>query len=250
MLGRLGAGVLADLGGWRLALAAVGALGLACAVVCVRILPPSRHFVARGLSRRGLAASLSDRALRRLYLMGALLMGTFVAVYNGLGFRLEAQPYGLGPGAIAAVFLVYPIGVVSSAVAGRLADWIGRRRVLPAGVLVAAAGLAVTAFRPLPVVIAGMAVLTAGFFAAHSVASSWVGRRGGTVSAQAPALYLLAYYAGSSVAGTLAGSAWSLEQWTGVLVLGGSLLAIALAVSLRLRRTPPLGAVRPAPLAA
>jgi YNFM family putative membrane transporter len=253
MGGRLVAGACADLGGWRLALAGVGVIGLVCALVFLRALPPSRRFRPRPLEPRTLARRIrghvTEPGLLRLDAMGALLMGTFVAVYNGLGFRLAAPPYHLGQAALAAVFLVYPIGSASSASAGRLADRLGRRAVLPAGVVIAVAGLALTAAHSLALIIAGIATLTAGFFAAHSVASSWVGRRAPAAAGQASALYLLAYYAGSSIAGPLAGDAWSRGHWGGVMALAGLLLAAALLVALSLRRTPPLRqtATLPAP---
>lgn len=192
MAGRLLAGGFADVAGWRVALLAVAVLGAICAVVTIRTLPPSRHFTPRAPDRRmlrRLRAPLTEPGLVRLYAMGALLMGTFVAAFNGLGFRLSAPPYGLGQTAIAAVFLLYPLGSVSSARAGALADRLGRRAVLPAGVLVALAGLALTATDPLAIVVAGIALLTIGFFAAHSVAASWVGRRAAGQSVQASALY-------------------------------------------------------------
>jgi YNFM family putative membrane transporter len=195
---------------------------------------------ARGQASRSIAVHLRDPGQLRLEMIGALLMGTFVAVYNGVGFRLEAPPYGLGQAAIAAIFLVYPIGSLSSAVAGRLADRVGRRRVLPVGVVIAVAGVAVTALHPLPLVIGGIILLTIGFFAAHSVASSWVGRRAQSAPAQASALYLLAYYAGSSIAGPLGGAAWSAGGWGDVTALATVLLGAALLVALRLRVTAPL----------
>jgi YNFM family putative membrane transporter len=242
MAGRLAAGALADVGGWRLSLAGVGAFSLLCALLFIRLIPASANVPrgpARSLGAR-LLIHLRDDGQRRLDLIAALLMGTFVAVYNALGFRLAAAPYDLGQAAIAAVFLVYPIGSLSSAWAGRLADRVGRRSVLPCGVLLAAAGVAITALQPLALVVLGIALFTAGFFAAHSVASSWVGRRAHRAPAQASALYLLSFYVGSSVAGPLGGAAWSAGRWPEVMALALGLLALALVVSLRLRGTPPL----------
>jgi YNFM family putative membrane transporter len=250
MAGRLLGGGLAEHVGWRAALVGVALLSAVCAVLFWRFAPPSRRHVPTRFAPRpavgALAALVRDRGQLRLDALAALLMGTFVAVYNGIGFRLEAAPYGLGETAIAAIFLIYPIGSLSSAVAGRLADRIGRRRVLPAGVVVALCGVAVTAARPLGVVVLGIALLTAGFFAAHSVASSWVGRRAPASPAQASALYLLAYYAGSSLAGPLGGAAWSAGRWNEVAVFAAALLLAALAISLRLRVTPPLRVAGPA----
>jgi len=248
MSGRLIAGFLADVGGWRLAVAGVGALGLLCALAFMRLLPPSAHFVARPFAPRrlvrGMRPHLTEPGLLRLDAVGALLMGAFVAVYNGLAFRLEAAPYGLGEAAVAAIFLVYPIGSFSSAWAGRLADRVGRRPVLPAAIALAGAGLALTGAHALPLIVLGVATLTAGFFAGHSVASSWVGRRSGGLgsAAQASALYLLAYYGGSSLGGIAAGAAWSGGHWAAVMIVAGALLGAALLLSLRLRRTPPLRA--------
>ncbi len=84
--------------------------------------------------------------------------------------------------------------------------------------------------RPLPLIVAGLSLVTVGFFAAHAVASGWVAAnsvRRGLGTGQAASLYLFAYYLGSSLAGTAAGSAWSAHGWTGVTWLTGSLVALA-----------------------
>lgn len=46
-----------------------------------------------------------------------------------------------------------------------------------------------------------MMLFACGFFAAHSVASSWIGRRTRRAKGQASSLYLFCYYLGSSTAG-------------------------------------------------
>jgi YNFM family putative membrane transporter len=170
-------------------------------------------------------------------------MGAFVAVYNATGFRLAAAPYGLGPGLAGLVFTVYLVGSAASAVAGRLADRYGRRAVVPIGCLITLAGVATTLAGPLPLIVLGLAVMTAGFFAVHGVASGWVAVRahaGGGGTGQAASLYLFAYYLGSSVFGGVAGTAWTHAAWPGVVLEAAGLLLITLLLTLLLRRTPKL----------
>jgi YNFM family putative membrane transporter len=244
LAGRLIGGALAELGGWRLGMAGVAAMSVICAGVFVRLVPDSVHFTEHGheLRRftRVLGVQLADPGLARLDAMGALLMGAFVAIFNGIGFRLAAPPYRLSTWLIATIFVVYLLGSFSSAVAGRLADRVGRRIVLPIGVVIFAAGLCITAATPLALVIVGLCVLTVGFFAGYSASSGWVGHRATDESAAATATFMLSCYAGSSVAGVLAGLAWSAAKWPGVIVLSGTLLVVALIVSLSLRLVPPL----------
>ena len=69
---------------------------------------------------------------------------------------------------------------------------------------------------PRRLVVAGLAVVTIGFFGAHSFASAWVGRRGGAMRGQAAAWYLFFYYMGSSILGSAGGIAWTHMGWPGV----------------------------------
>ncbi|MEV6411710.1 MFS transporter [Kribbella sp. NPDC051718] len=242
MTGRLVAGGLADIGGWRAGLAGVAVLGVVCAVLVAVLLPESQNFVRTTGSRQTLRV-LKDPALLALYGTAATAMGAFVAVYNATGFRLAAAPYELGPGLASLVFTVYLVGSAASAVAGRLADTYGRRAVVPVGCLVALVGIALTLAGPLPLVVAGLAVMTAGFFAVHGVASGWVAVRahaGGGGTGQAASFYLFAYYLGSSVFGGLAGTAWTHAAWPGVAAEAGGLLLITLVLALLLRRSAKL----------
>lgn len=247
MTGRLLTGAVAQAWGWRPALGAAAVLGLGCAVVVRILLPASRRFTGaptgvaalREMGRR----AVSDRALLALYGIGGCASGAIVAVFNTLGFRLTAPPFRLGLGAASLLFLVYPVGSLASVVFGRLADTRGRRAVLPLGCLLAVLGVMVTLAPSLPVVVTGLALLTAGFFAVHGVASGWVPARahaGGVATGAAASLYLFSYYLGSSVFGGLAGPAWAAYGWPGVVVLATLLLAATGTLALLLRRTPTL----------
>jgi MFS transporter, YNFM family, putative membrane transport protein len=77
--------------------------------------------------------------------------------------------------------------------------------------------------------------MTAGFFAAHSVASGWVGGRARVAPAQASALYLCLYYIGSSIAGSVGGVFYARAAWPGTVIFVLALLALALASAVSLR---------------
>ena len=247
MSGRLVAGALADVGGWRLAVAGIGVLGLVCAIFVRATLPPSRHFVAVPLDHRVLWTMtrrvLSDRVLLALYVLPFLSMGTFVAVYNAMGFRLAAAPYQLSAGAAGLVFLIYLLGSVSSSRAGRFADRYGHRAVVSLTLVLMLTGLLISLARPLALVIVGLALFTMGFFGCHGVATGWVVTRAaasGPGAGQASALYTFMYYLGSSVAGFIAGIAWSAGGWSRVVGFTGALVAVGFVISMWLRRTSPL----------
>jgi YNFM family putative membrane transporter len=244
MTGRLAASVITDWFGWRIALAVIGGFSLVGALVFWRAAPPSRAFVARKHDWSSFSASMRtlrrDAALPWLYAEGFLLMGSFVTIYNYVSFHLLAPPYSLSQSAVGAIFLFYIVGSVSSTWFGHLAGRLGRRRVFWMPVMALLGGVALTATRPLICIAMGIGVVTVGYFGAHSVASSWVSRRGGTARAQASAFYLFFLYVGSSVLGSAGGVAWSRAGWPGVALFTGVLVVIALLVALRLIAVKPL----------
>ncbi|HEY0124558.1 MAG TPA: MFS transporter [Rhizobium sp.] len=231
MAGRVVTGTIAELFTWRPALAAVGVLGLIAATGFLFLLPPSRNFTPRkgfdaAFHIRAWAGHFRNPALPLLFAIGFLIMGSFVTVYNYVGFRLVADPYDLNQTELGLIFTAYLFGIVASWAAGILGDRIGHFVVLPAGVLVTALGAAVTLATPLPLVILGIILVTIGFFVTHSVASALVGRLASGAKGHASSLYLLAYYLGSSIAGSVGGYFWLADGWSAVV---GFILAMLAA---------------------
>ncbi|WP_138902702.1 MFS transporter [Streptomyces albidochromogenes] len=239
MSGRIVTGWAAQLWDWRAALAAVGLMSVVCVVVFRLMLPKARHFTPGSLNPRALAKTvrghLADPLLLRLYAIGALFMTVFGAVYTVIGYRLVEAPFSLPQGVVGSVFLVYLVGTVSSAAAGRLVARMGRRGALYLAVSTTAAGLLLSVADSLAAVLAGLVLITAGFFAGHAVASSSVSRTAKTGRAQASALYQSAYYLGSSVGGTLGAVAFHAGGWAGTVLLG--LVAVLGVVSITLYGT-------------
>jgi YNFM family putative membrane transporter len=246
MLGRVLTSVVSDFFSWRAALAAMGAAGLYAGWEFWRSLPQSRNFRPgqRGLAglADGVRAHASDPGLAWLFCLSFLLMGCFVSLYNYIGYRLLAAPFGLRQSVVGAFSVLYLIGIFSSVWAGRLADRIGRRNVLWVVMAAMLAGLLLTLAQSLAAIVLGMGLFTFGFFASHSVASSWVGRRARAPQALASALYLFFYYLGSSIIGSLSGAMWSGGGWSGVVALLAVTLGLAVLIALHLRSLAPLEA--------
>ncbi|MCQ1994053.1 MFS transporter [Arthrobacter sp. zg-Y1171] len=259
LAGRILAAPLAELVNWRVGVAAVSLLAAGAAVVFMLTAPRQHGFlpVRRAASGHGLAARLAANLrsprLLALYSQGFLLMGGFVAVYNYLGFRLGEPPFGLPQSLASSLFLAYLAGTWSSRAAGTLAARLrgGRKPVLLLSLGAMAVGLALTLAENLPAIVAGLLVFTAGFFAAHSIASGWTPLLAREGRAQASSLYNLFYYTGSSLLGWVGGYYFQQGGWLFLVVfVGVLLLAAALAAVLVLRSNDDGGAGAADPAAA
>ncbi len=239
LVGRLLAGPIGELAGWRVGILVVAIVSAAAAAGFLLLAPEPHGFTpaprngfGRALSR--LVPALRNRRLLALYAQAFLLMGSFVSVYNYMGFRLEAPPYLLPMAAVALIFLAYLAGTVSSRWAASLSLRAGRRNILLGSIAVMTAGLLVTLFAALPLILFGLVLFTAGFFGAHSIASGWTGSVASTGRAQAASLYNLSYYAGSSVVGWVSGFVFQSAGWPALVLALAVLSVLAAAAALLL----------------
>lgn len=209
--GRLVAGVVGSIAEWRVALVAVS-LVAALAAVAFLVLTPRvvEHADPAGTTGR----AVRDRGVWALCALAFLQMGVFVAVYNFIGFRLIDPPFSLPDIAVTAVFVLYLVGSVAAARSGSLVRRFGRSRLVAFGIAAQILGALATIPSWLPSIVAGVAVITAGFFAVHAVAAGWVAERG-RGSALPSAMYTIAYYAGAAVLGWAFGLVFDATGWGG-----------------------------------
>ncbi|WP_405535623.1 MFS transporter [Streptomyces sp. NBC_00075] len=228
MSGRVITGWVAQEWGWRAAVAVIGVVALGCAVAFRLLLPAPRHFRTGSLRPKVLLRTvrthLSNPLLRRLYAIGALFMTVFGGVYTVIGYRLTEAPFSLPQGIVGSVFLVYLVGTVSASTAGKLVARLGRRGALYLAGGTTTSGLLLSLSDALALVLLGLVLITAGFFAGHAVASSAVSHTAKEGRAQASALYQSAYYIGSSAGSTLGAVAFHAGGWSGTVGVG--LLAV------------------------
>ncbi|CAM3906665.1 MFS transporter [Paracidovorax anthurii] len=242
MMGRVGMGLLTEFTSWRVALGVLGGLCLISAVGFVLMLPRSSNFARRpgidaAFHLRAWGGHLRNPALLRIYAIGFMLTSIFVTLFNYATFRLSAAPYGLGQTQVSLIFLAFGFGIVSSSVAGGLADRFGRRPLMVTGFVLMLAGVGLTLLSPLAAIVAGIALVTTGFFIGHSVASGSVGPLAGQAKGHAASLYLFSYYMGSAVTGSAGGWFWQHGGWWAIAGLTGG-IALAGALSAARGRSP------------
>lgn len=239
MTGRLMVAFLADygvaFGSWRLAMAGIGVIGLLSAIVFWKALAPSRHFTPRALSPvalvRSLIAHMGNPGIALLVIEGFVLLGSFMVLFNYIGFRLQGPQIGLSQAAAGLVFIVYPLGSVGSATMGSWAARFGRGRMLVATIAIMIAGLVLMIPESLISLALGLAIMTFGFFGAHSICSGWAPALAERDKAQSSSLYLLFYYVGGGIIGSAGGFFWSGYGWTGVVLFSGALMAGTLVLA-------------------
>jgi YNFM family putative membrane transporter len=150
MSGRLISGVFTDFFNWRIALAAIGCFALASALMFWRILPESRHFRPSSLRPRTLFINFRlhwrDKGLPLLFLEGFLLMGSFVTLFNYIGYRLMQSPWFLSQAVVGLLSVAYLTGTWSSPRAGAMTAKYGRGPVMVASIAIMLSGLLLTLF--------------------------------------------------------------------------------------------------------
>jgi MFS transporter, YNFM family, putative membrane transport protein len=244
LVGRVVPSLVVDVSNWRVALLVCSVVTVAGTVAFAALVPRSQFFTPKAPSVRAtiriLAEHVRNPVLLKLFGLGFALMGGFVTVYNYLGYRLTARPFELASPVVGLLFLLYLAGTWTSIVAGRLADRRGYAVVLGGALPITMAGLLLTVPHALAAIVVGTGVFTGGFFAAHTVASGWVGAVARRDRAEASSLYLFSYYLGGSVAGGFGGLVYGVGGWPAtVLFVGSLLLAGSLLMALSARGIAP-----------
>lgn len=242
---RVVVGALADWFSWHVAL---GLIGIACLLIGIwlwRNIPDAKQFRAQKVQLRYIIPALGrhiiNPALLCLFLIGFVLRGSFDTLYNYISYPLMEPPYNLSQTFVGFIFLVYLAGTFSSAFMGRTADRIGKGKAILASILIMLAGAVLTLHGNLWVILMGAAIYTAGFFAAHAIASGWVGMSATHDQSLASSGYLIFYYLGSSTIGPFGGVFLDKYGWSGVIGIISIFISISLASaillsSIRLRK--------------
>lgn len=232
--GRFLSSVLVHYCSWERSLLIIGLVSLFGSLLFLFLLPASNNFRSISLKPSKIIKSFflqcSDHILSALFFIGFILMGSFVTLFNYVGYRLMIQPFFLNQIVIGLLSVVYLTGAYSSPKSSEFILKYGRKNVLIYSLLLMISGIIMTQWDILIFIIFGLMLFSSGFFSAHSVSSSWVGYRSKIAKGQASSLYLCCYYLGSSILGTFGGIFWSLGNWFGISIFIITILLIGIKI--------------------
>ncbi|WP_042463343.1 MFS transporter [Neobacillus dielmonensis] len=221
-IGRIVSSSMLDLTNWRIAVWTLGVLTLLLSIVFMFLVEPSKNFKAQPFSMKswltGILNACKQKKLWYFYGLGFLALGIYVAVFNYISFPLMSR-FGLSQTLVGFVFVFQLMGSIGSMTVGRLNGRYSRTQLLVFALGFSFIGIALTAVHQLVVVLVGLFVISCSFFAWHSLISGWVSSSAiPSAKAYASSLYLLFYYIGSSVIGTVSGHSYDRYGWNGITV--------------------------------
>lgn len=220
--GRVVIGALTDMFSWHIAIMVLALASLAGSIWFWASLPESKNFNTGISSLKhwslNVMGCFRNRNLVFLYCIGFLSMGVYIALLNYIGYPLTRPPYNLSQTVFGFIFVVNLVGTISAFWFGKLADKHPRANVICLAISILITGAICTLQRLLFVKILGITMVAFGFFAAHAVASGWIGMLAPKKhKAQASSFYLLFYYLGSCLIGWSGGFFLNSFGWLGVI---------------------------------
>lgn len=243
LLGRFVLSALTDHLGWRYALMVLVALYGMAVLALVYLLPRPQHPLIKNSVRTSPIASIREVVRNRNVLkactLAAFIMGSCVCTYNFLSFVFLGAPYHWTQLEVGFLYSLYLVGTVSSTLMGRYADESSNKCAFTVSVLCMMAGMIISLAMPSVVKVLGIALYTFGFFGAHSTACSWSGKLDiGDNKATISALYMLFFYIGASLFGTVGGLFLTSFSWAGIVGFNCVLALVALIIGKTIHQIP------------
>ncbi|GAA3117378.1 MFS transporter [Streptosporangium carneum] len=237
VLGVPAGALIGELAGWRAAFAAMGALSLAVLVALVVLLPPLPP--TRAVSLGEVPHLLRDARVRAGLAVTALVVTGHFAAYAYLRPVME-QVSGVGAGLVSTLLLVYGV----AGIAGNFAAGAGAPRALRRTIL-AVTGLLTLSVLLIPVAgeaPATVTVLLAVWGAAYGGVSismqTWLARAASRVPEAGSALFVAMFNIAISLGALLGGRVADAVTVSGVMWLGGGLVACAAVTAFISRSVP------------
>jgi predicted MFS family arabinose efflux permease len=238
LLARTVSGITSEFFGWRTVFFAAAVLMTLVGILVYWRLPSSRRTTDLAYSKLmgSLWPLVRDHAvLREAMLLQVLIFGAFNAFWATLPALLQGEPYHLGSGVAGAFGIIGAVGAMAAALAGRLSDKLGPRRVaaLSATIVVLSFGILLLGKWWITAMIIGVATMDAG--AQGSLVSNQTRSFALNPLAQnrINTLYTSSMFVGGALGSAASTLVWVWAGWTGVMAFCAGLSALACVLLMR-----------------
>ena len=233
--GRVVAGFVGEVAGWRAMFALAAGVMLVLAAVLARLLPPSLPTATMGYPAllRSLWPLVREHpVVRDAALLGALFFAGFSAFWTTLAFWLNTPPLDYGSNVAGLFGLLGIAGALTAPLAGRLSDRVSPRNAIAvaAGVNALAWGIMYLGGTSLVGLAVGVVLLDAGTQAAQVSNQARVYSLPSHAHSRLNTIYMVSYFTGGAVGSVLGAAAWEAAGWTGVCGVGALTIAAACGV--------------------
>jgi predicted MFS family arabinose efflux permease len=238
LLARTIAGLVTELGGWRLMYGLAAGAMLVLAVVLRRALPAVKP--PESLPYPRLLASVGtlireEPTLRHRMAIGFLSMASFSGLWTSIAFLLSGPEYGYSEATIGLISLFGLAGAAMAAYAGRAAD---RGHVVAGTRLAAAAvlggwGLIALGESSLAPLLVGIVILDLGIQATQILNQSVIFRLRPEARSRLNTAYMTCYFAGAVTGSAGASFAWERGGWGAVSAAGAAASTLGLVLTIK-----------------
>ena len=181
------------------------------------------------------ATHLANPALRTAFAIGFLILFSFIGVFTYVNFVLVRAPFSIAMMSLGLVYFVFAPSILTTPLAGRIAQLFGARIAVWFGLSAAMLSLPLLLAHALPLVLAGMALAAIGTFLAQAVATGFVSQAATADKGAASGLYLASYFLGGLAGSAVLGQLFDRFGWEAAVAGVGVALLLACALAINLQ---------------
>ena len=243
LFGRLMAAAVADHLGLPASFLMLAALNLSGAVIVYFWLArtPWMADIGGATLRSPLAAlamHFRTPELRAAFGIGFCILFAFIGTFTYVNFVLVREPLSVSMMGIGFVYFVFLPSIITTPIAGSVAQRFGTQTTLKAALGLAALGLPLLLLPNLAAVLVGLALVGVGTFFAQATATGFVSRAAASDRGSASGIYLASYFFGGLVGSAVLGQLFDRLGWAACVAGIGVSLLVAVFLSGLLKPSP------------
>ncbi|MEK4040787.1 MFS transporter [Paenibacillus sp. FSL F4-0122] len=235
LLARTISGIIGDMFGWRAMYWIAAVVMLLLSLILYRLIPATKP--DNNSSYSDLLKSMGQlirrySTLRESSLIGACMFGGFSVFWTSLAFFLEGEPYHYSSSITGLFGLIGVAGAAGAPFIGRLADRIAPKKIVGILLLITliAYGFFGLAGFTIWSLIAGVIILDLGVQGSQVSNQTRIYALEPAARSRINTVFMVSTFTGGAIGSTLGSFAWQHWGWSGVCLMGGTLVVTALCI--------------------